>query len=611
MYKLLLCLRYLRTRYIALASIISVTLGVATMIVVNSVMAGFTTEMKDRIRGLLADVVIETHSLQGHPDPDQLIARAMAAAPGMIEAATPTVEMYAVMSFDYAGEPIHRPVQLIGIDPRGKAKVGPLKQNLASYQAVYEDGRLIAEAERGMNEPLGWTLTDKAAELARRLDEMERWRHRIAQENAAYETGIVPAGGSSDGSAASDAWGAAKEFDPDAAGPALADGETVAGGTADGMGAAGGAALAPDLFADLGPKPAARERPDGVLDGRLYIGKQLISVPIETADGTIEERLLVQPGERVSLTTVKAGRNGPPESATMNATVTDVFKSGMSEYDSRVVFCNIERLQEVRGMLLPDEHDRNVEVGREVKLLTGPHQDQSGQVVRTEGPYAVVRLGNWYDEDNDEVSVLKTACQPLSRSVTTVQIKLKDGVDDAAAVAALKRAFPAEQFNVGTWKDKQGPLLAAVDMETTILNVLLFLIVAVAGFGILAIFYMIVVEKTRDIGILKALGAGSRGILSIFLSYGISLGLVGAGAGVVLGLVFVRYINQVEQFISYLTGRAVFDERIYYFPEIPTRVDPLTVFWVAVGAVFIAVAASILPARRAAALHPVQALRYE
>ncbi len=65
---------------------------------------------------------------------------------------------------------------------------------------------------------------------------------------------------------------------------------------------------------------------------------------------------------------------------------------------------------------------------------------------------------------------------------------------------------------VQTWRDKQGPLLAAVQMETAILNVLLFLIIAVSGFGILAIFFMIVVEKTRDIGILKSLGRlGQRG----------------------------------------------------------------------------------------------------
>ena len=71
----------------------------------------------------------------------------------------------------------------------------------------------------------------------------------------------------------------------------------------------------------------------------------------------------------------------------------------------------------------------------------------------------------------------------------------------------LRTAFPPQMYSISTWRDKQGALLAAVQMETAILNVLLFLIIAVAGFGILAIFYMIVVEKTRDIGILKSLGA--------------------------------------------------------------------------------------------------------
>jgi lipoprotein-releasing system permease protein len=99
--------------------------------------------------------------------------------------------------------------------------------------------------------------------------------------------------------------------------------------------------------------------------------------------------------------------------------------------------------------------------------------------------------------------------------------------------------------------------------------------------------------------------------MSIFLSYGLGLGIVGSGVGVGLGLLFVHYINEIEDVLSWITGKKVFDETIYYFHEIPTAVNPLTVLWVALGAMLIAVLASVLPARRAARLDPVRALRYE
>lgn len=140
------------------------------------------------------------------------------------------------------------------------------------------------------------------------------------------------------------------------------------------------------------------------------------------------------------------------------------------------------------------------------------------------------------------------------------------------------------------------------------LNILLFMIIAVAGFGILAIFFMIVVEKTRDVGILKSLGALSRGIMGIFLGYGLSLGFVGAGVGLTIGLLFVHYINQVRDAIEWITGQPVFDPAIYYFYEIPTIVDLFTISWIVLGALMIAVLASVLPAFRAARLHPVEAL---
>jgi lipoprotein-releasing system permease protein len=99
--------------------------------------------------------------------------------------------------------------------------------------------------------------------------------------------------------------------------------------------------------------------------------------------------------------------------------------------------------------------------------------------------------------------------------------------------------------------------------------------------------------------------------MGIFLGYGLSLGLVGSGTGMIFGLLFVRYINQIANLLARVTGRPVFDPSIYYFYKIPAIVMPTTVAWIVGGALLIAVAASVWPAWRAARLHPVEALRYE
>ena len=101
MYKFLLCWRYLRTRYIALASIISVTLGVATMIVVNSVMSGFVGEMYDRLHGILSDVVLESRSINGFPDAEGHMEKIRQVAGDAIEAMTPTVMVPAMLLYGH------------------------------------------------------------------------------------------------------------------------------------------------------------------------------------------------------------------------------------------------------------------------------------------------------------------------------------------------------------------------------------------------------------------------------------------------------------------------------------------------------------------------------
>ena len=586
MYKVLLCLRYLRTRYIALASIISVTLGVATMIVVNSVMAGFSTEMRERIHGILADVVIETNGLDGQPDAERHLQIVRDAAGEYVAGMTATVEVYGMLSFQYAGQYITRPVTLIGIVPEEKATVGPLRDYLASYNPVREDGKEVRPALRDADEKLSFRLTEKAATYRREWLERQQWMQKqflsphggssTRVRNPFDETTAEAAGTNTSASGVQQVGGVSS---PTVSGapPAPPAPLVEAAGTAPeppefeepaGFGDQAGEERfereEPD-FAEgevpefevpdfnVGGPPAEPEDPSQPLDARAYVGEGLVSFPYEDqTTGKSRTMMMVRPGDDVKLSTVTAGR--PPNAVHFNATVVDVFRSGMSEYDSNLVFCNLEYLQQVRGMVDPS---------------TGV------------------------------------------RSITSIQLKLNDFGDADEVVRRLRAAFPPGTYTVRTWEQKQGPLLAAVEVESAILNVLLFLIIAVAGFGILAIFYMIVVEKTRDIGILMALGASSRGVMSIFLSYGLALGIVGSGVGMVLGLLFVDNINLIEKWITWLTGRKVFDEKIYYFPEIPTAVNPAMVIWVAAGAMAIAVLASILPARRASRLHPVEALRYE
>lgn len=553
MYKLLLCVRYLRTKYIALACIISVMLGVATMIVVNSVMAGFTTEMRDRLHNFIADIVIESRSMSGVENARAQMEIVENAAGQYIAAMTPTIEIPGMISFrdPYTGESYTSAVQIQGIDPDGKSSVGPLRDYLDSFNPVIEDGVVIREALRSRETPVTWELTPDAAEYRKAVLEQ---RSLYQPEELSVDEMVPVASNETKDGATSDT--ATPEFDTEA--PATEKSAESNSDTepqvAEDMPASEEAVvkdgIIQDSFLDELPEPpiesTVRTAP---FPARIFLGEGLVSFQAQNPEtGKLEKVMMVNPGDDVIISTVTAGR--PPEPVRINATVVDMFRSGMNEYDTTIVLMNINELQKSRGMHLDD-------------------------------------------------------------SITSIHIKLKDYADAPKVIAALERSFPPGQVSIKTWEEKQGLLLSAVEVETAILNVLLFLIITVAGFGILAIFYMIVVEKTRDIGILKSLGASSNGVMSIFLSYGLGLGIVGSLAGVAMGLLFVRYINQIEDGLSWITGRKVFDEKIYYFFEIPTSVSPMMVVSVAFGAISIAVLASILPARRAARLHPVRALRFE
>jgi lipoprotein-releasing system permease protein len=541
-YKYLLCWRYLRSRYIALASIVSVTLGVATMIVVNAVMAGFAREMQQRLHNILSDVVLESHSLEGFRDPEWHMELMQRAAGDDIERMVAAVHVPAMLSFQYGGrgEWITRPVTLIGIDDEAPEQAAEFRQYLQHPQnrkrfsfRLRDGGYDVYDhqaPDRGTPRPemrhAGWTHRRRMAELRRAAAQFGRQSPDASSQQGEHDHGAAEDEQSSTPSVPHDA----ELRGGDTARPAQRPSRT---------------ARSADPFARGGTE--RRFDPRTEQHTGLVMGIGLASFRLEGTD-----RFLLLPGDDVRLTFPTAGT--PPRAVDDTFTIVDFYESKMSEYDSSLVFVPLRRLQELRGMIEPE-------------------------------------TGIGY--------------------VTSIQIKLKPGRELNQVRDKLRALFPPQLYSVSTWRDKQGALLAAVHMETAILNVLLFLIIAVAGFGILAIFFMIVVEKTRDIGILKSLGAGGRGIMGIFLFYGLLLGLAGSGVGMVLGLAFTQNINAIADALGRLTGRPVFDPDIYYFYEIPALIEWPTVTWIVLGALGIAALASVLPARRAARLHPVEALRYE
>ncbi len=471
MYKLLLCLRYLRTRYLAFVCIVSVMLGVATLIVVNSVMAGFSTKLKDRFRGLHTDVTVESPNMNGFTIPAaELKAKIMnSKAAQYIDCMTETVEVFGMATFELhlnggGTEPLTMPVQIIGIKPEERAKLGGFSQYLTTPSR--------------RDNPT-FDLDPKA---------LARWNHLHPDIDL-----------------------------PDVPSPIK------------------GAPPIP-------PPPRDPVKPMGCFPGFAMTNYRTT----DPTTGAVTHKPLLLQGDSIRIVTASATKRLEPVYA--DFAIADTVQTEIPEYDRGFFWVKLEDLQTIRGMPGRCSH---------------------------------------------------------------IHIRLKDYSQKKEALAALKEIFPDErEAMVQTWEDKNRTLLDAIDTERGILNLLLFMIVGVAGFSVLAVFSMIVREKTRDIGILKSLGASDKGVMSIFLAYGLLLGGLGAGLGIGLGLTIVRYINPIEQFLSKNTGVG-FDRKVYYFEELPTHVQPEMVVLVALGAILISVVFSVLPAMRAAFLKPVRALRYE
>jgi lipoprotein-releasing system permease protein len=229
--------------------------------------------------------------------------------------------------------------------------------------------------------------------------------------------------------------------------------------------------------------------------------------------------------------------------------------------------------------------------------------------------YRVVGIFNsgMYEYDNTMAYVSLESAQKffgMGFSVTGIEIKTDDiyKVKMIGKEIRRKMGFP---FWTKDWMEMNRNLFSALRLEKIAMFIILVLIVLVAGFNIVSMLIMVVMEKSKDIAILKSMGAPSNGILKIFIVEGLVIGVVGTVLGTVLGLGAAFNLEKITEFTENLFGFKILASDVYYIDKLPSQVNPVDVGLIIITAILISLLATLYPSWRASRLDPAEALRYE
>jgi len=584
MYKITVALRYLTRNWLSLIGVAAVGIGVTALISVLSVMKGFDQEFRARLRATLSDLVIESWTDDTFGDYEDLM-RKIERLPH-VEACAPQFEGLGLVR---VGEQ-WRYAQFHGIDLDRELRTTDFADYWRAWrgeQARKDLSRLVAQYADLRKAP-----AERVAECVRRLrrddfdllsaqaqDAVAEWARASGEDlSAAFRQAerAVPD------------WGTVA--DPREA-PAFAGRELLVLG---------------------------RDRKGRVLS--LDVGDM---VPLVSATDIFEGRVIKR------------------------CRIVGQFKSGLYEYDLRNIYLPLEAVQEfmakegrvtsinvrldsfdnaglvraqLLGILTPEEIREGLRLVRPFLERTAP---QRLAAIEADVERLTQQAAAWFAEGNPDVVVLSLAVeedllQAMGRAIRNLNPSGVGQERIAALMAFHQRAVEREnlkigrRFRISTWEDKRRTFLRAVWLERRIMAFILSFIILIAGFLILAILHTSVLHKTRDIGILKAVGGTVGGIMAIFLLNGLFIGLIGCALGTAGGLLITDNINRIEDLLQRLLGFRLFPPDIYYLDGIPVDQDP---FWsavvIALSALVVSLLASAYPAWKASRMDPVEALRYE
>jgi lipoprotein-releasing system permease protein len=574
MYKLFLCLRYLRSRVIAYFAVLGVALCVAMMLIVISVMNGFLDRVEKAAKGLFGDIVIESGSTRGMGLYDEFIAELRAQVPE-VAAASPFILNSCFLQVPGNSE-WSQIVQAAGIRLPERANVTDFAKGLY-YQQGDEQPTFDPPIDR---------LLDRQEQLIRTLED---------------ETAKLQAEATSD---LGELGRAASEVESNASADALLLRDRLNNAMLSHLWARsilrGARTFQNDMRILQAQLDAAYEESHGEptdrtdqLEKRLgelveksgyqpppyhaILGLGIRGLSFRTPQGqTIR---LLMPGNRLAISLIPLGRLSAASNLSLNTkmfTVVDDCRTDVSSIDSEIVYLPFEALQHLSGL--------------EAKV----------------------------DPEDPNQVVIPARCNQI-------HIKVADGAGGERRLAEVCRkvevvwqgfrARHAEQIGsdatVMTWQQRQAGIVGPIKQQRTLTVIMFGIISLVSVVLIFVIFYMIVFQKTKDIGVLKAVGASSSGVAGIFLAYGAAVGLVGSILGTIGGYYFVRYINAIQDAVDRWFGFRVWDREVFLFEKIPNEVQLVPALLIVAGAIAAGLVGAMIPAWRAARMQPVEALRYE
>ncbi len=331
-----------------------------------------------------------------------------------------------------------------------------------------------------------------------------------------------------------------------------------------------------------------------------------------TPDGGSELINKFMPGSgELSILVVPIDSQGRPlEPQTAKMPVANEFESGVYDIDRQTVLMDLATAQ---------------------KLL---RMHKAKRLVRSEA--GDDPLGDFFDEEGGDSEPPQPEFVEDPARVTSVLIRQADPNADLGAFsrrcheiyAEFAAAHPGEvpsanAIGMETWEQANRMMIGAVKKETGLVLMLFTFISSTAVFLVFAIFWAMISEKTKDIGILRALGASRLGVAWVWVRYGLAIGIVGSIFGGLLAWAIVTNINEIHESIAAagrwlgntLTGDPwnwyIWDPKVYVFKEIPHKIEPWKATIVLIGGLVSCLLGALWPAARAARMHPVKALRFE